>query len=574
MKHLLSFTLILCLLSIPSAAAQSPLELFQRALVQEQAAGNLNEAIQLYERVAKEAGGDRALAARALIRAASCYEKLGNLKATQLYQEVVRTYPEQGEEVTTARQRLAELRRLPPNAVAGNVSSIVGPIFNTYCLNCHTPSRNFGIALGNLSMTDLTQNADAWEKIARRLRAGTMPSPGWARPQKAAIDAAVLAIEAALDRGHAQVMQIASPERITDLELASRMAAFLWNAEPDATLLAVARNGTLKNPTILQQQVRRMLSDTRSERLNKFFTDWLRLDDLDMLGNPATIRPEWSEEFRQNAQRAFDRGKELFPEWNDELRQAMKRETQLFIDYQIRQDRPALELWTANYTFLNERMARYYRILNISGPQYRRVNLDGNERAGLLGQASILAMTSVVNRTSPTLRGKWLFATFLGIPVPPPPPNLDLFKPEGSIRKAIEAHTNAPSCRSCHRIFDPLGFALENFDARGRWRDEDSGDPINGTATLYDGVEFSGPSQLRSALMQYSDAFLANITEQLLGFALRPQGRRRPEAAVYAHEMPAVRAILREAAAADYRWSAIILGIVKSTPFQMKNIVP
>ena len=572
--------------AVASAVPQKALELFQKALVQEQAVGNLTEAIQLFERAAKEAGGDRELAARAWIHAAACYEKLGSLKAGQVYQDVVRSFPEQREQVRTAQERLSALRRAPQSAAPLDVSSAVGPMFQTYCLNCHTPNRNFGTPLYNLNLLDVTKDTAAWEKIVRRLRTGTMPPPTSPRPAKAAMAAAMAALEQALDRGQAQAMQIAPPERASDVALASRLATFLWGTQPDSTLSSLANSGKLSDPAVLEQQVRRMLADARSEWLaTSFFANWLHLNNLDLIANSATIRPEWSEELRQSTLQDFERAKDLFPDFNDELRRSMRRETELFVDSQIRQDRPAMELWTANYTFVDERLARYYGFSGVSGPRFRRVQWNSDARAGLLGQAGVLSITSVAVRTSPTIRGKWLFQIFLGTPVPAPPPNLQPLKPEGAIRKAVEENTSAPACRSCHRIFDPLGFGLENFDARGRWREQDSGEPVDASGVLYDGTEFNGPSQMRAALLQYRDAYLTNVTNQLLGYALgrgpqRSSSNRSTASEfvrtgwVYPHEMPAVRGILRDAAKSDYRWSAIIVGIVKSVPFQMKNIVP
>jgi hypothetical protein len=299
------------------------------------------------------------------------------------------------------------------------------------------------------------------------------------------------------------------------------------------------------------------------------------------------MQPEWTDELKQQIQRSYEVGRSMFPEWDEELRESLRRETAMFLQSQMHDDRPASELWTANYTFLNERLAQYYGIANVSGSDFRRVRLDQNgggcqsdcERAGLLGHGSILALTGTYVRTSPTLRAKWLFDTFFGIPLPPPPPSTPVLQLAGrSVRKAVEDYDNDPRCSACHKLFDPLGFALENFDAIGRWRSVDANEPIDASGSFTDGTVFNGPVQFRIALMWYRDSFLSNVTQKLLTYALRrdsPPGDRtgnlRP---AYYHEMPAVRKILREAAADDYRWSALVVGIVQSVPFQMKNIVP
>jgi hypothetical protein len=288
------------------------------------------------------------------------------------------------------------------------------------------------------------------------------------------------------------------------------------------------------------------------------------------------MQAEWSDELKQKVQRDFEVGRSLFPEWDEELRESLRRETEMFLESQVRDDRPASELWTANYTFLNERLARYYGIPNVSGSAFRRVSCQSDcQRAGLLGHGSILAFTSTYLRTSPTSRAKWLFDTFFGIPLPPPPPSTPVLQPAGrSVRKAVEDYDNDPRCSGCHKLFDPLGFALENFDAIGRWRSVDASEPIDASGSFTDGTVFNGPVQFRMGLMWYRDSFLSNVTQKMLTYALRRESPRGALRSAYYDEMPAVRKILRDAAGNDYRWSDLVVGVVQSVPFQTKNIVP
>ena len=335
--------------------------------------------------------------------------------------------------------------------------------------------------------------------------------------------------------------------RVSDLELASRLAFFLWSSVPDDQLLDLATQGKLREPAVLDRQVRRMLADRRSEALvNNFSGQWLFLRNL------KSISPDVQE----------------FPDFDDNLRQAMRRETELFFGSIIREDRNVLDLLTANYTFVNERLARHYGIPNIYGNQFRRITLADDNRRGLLGQGSILTVTSYATRTSPVLRGKFILANILGTPPPPPPPNVPALKEnsEGgqphTVRERLEEHRQSPACASCHKLMDPLGFSLENFDAVGRWRASDSGAPIDSSGVLYDGTKVSGPVALRQALMNRPKMFVGNLTEKLMTYAL---GR-----GLDYNDMPAVRAITSGAAQNNYRFSSIVLGIVKSTPFEMK----
>ena len=337
--------------------------------------------------------------------------------------------------------------------------------------------------------------------------------------------------------------------RVSDLELASRLSFFLWSSIPDDELLDRAARGELGQPGVLDQQVRRMLGDSRSEALvTNFAEQWLFLRDLE-LKEPDTG---------------------YFPEFDENLRQAFRRETELFIDSILRDDRSVLDLLRADYTFVNERLAKHYGLPHVYGSHFRRVALTDDNRRGLLGQGSILTLTSYANRTSPVLRGKWILENLLASPPPPPPPNVPALKEttdDGqprSMRDAMEQHRANPVCASCHQRMDPLGFALENFDAIGRWRTlSESRTPIDATGQLPNGERFEGPAGLRAQVLASPDQFAATITDKLLMYAL---GR-----SVEASDAPTVRAIVRAAARDDYRFSTIVLGIVNSTPFQMRK---
>jgi mono/diheme cytochrome c family protein len=336
--------------------------------------------------------------------------------------------------------------------------------------------------------------------------------------------------------------------RVSDIDLASRLSFFLWGTVPDAELVKLAMNGTLKTPAVLEKQVRRMLADARSEALStRFAGQWLRLQDLDK------IIPDYL----------------LYPDYDEGLGRAMKRETELFFDSIVREDRNVLDLLTADYTFVNERVARHYGIPNVTGSAFRRVKLTDERRRGLLGQGSILTLTSNGDRTSPVMRGKWIMEVLLGSPPPPPPPNvpaLEDTKPVAgakflSVRERMEEHRKNPACNSCHRVIDPLGLALENFDVTGAWRIKDNEVPVDSTGDLYDGTKMAGPAGLRAALLKHKDAFLLSFTESLLTYGV---GRR-----VEYYDMPAIRTIIRDAARNDNRFSSFVLGVVKSPAFQM-----
>jgi mono/diheme cytochrome c family protein len=336
--------------------------------------------------------------------------------------------------------------------------------------------------------------------------------------------------------------------RVTDLELASRLSFFLWSSIPDDTLLTLASQGKLSQPAILEAQVRRMLEDPKSRALvDNFASQWLLLRNLKgHIPVPGD-----------------------FPNWDNELRQAFREETQLFVDSVMREDRSILTLLDADYTFVNGRLARHYGIPNVYGSHFRRVKLLGEERRGLLGQGSILTVTSYPNRTSPVLRGKYILENILGTPPSPPPadvPDLTENAPgeePKSLRARMEMHRRTPTCASCHRVMDPLGFALENFDGVGEWRVKEVGGAIDPVGQLADGAPVDGPVALRKALLKRPEMFARTFTQKLMTYGL---GR-----GVDYKDRPLIRAIVRDAAKQNFRFSSIVLGIVKSAPFQMKT---
>ena len=341
--------------------------------------------------------------------------------------------------------------------------------------------------------------------------------------------------------------------RISDVELASRLSYFLWSSGPDDELLDLAVKGQLRQPGVLEQQVRRLLSAPRARAalVNNFFGQWLQSRNVWLLTPDANTR---------------------FPWFDDNLRGAIVRETDLFLDDQLKADRSIVDLLSADYTFLNQQLAGHYGIRGVYGSHFRRVKLADENRWGLLGKASVLAVTSYPTRTSPTIRGKWLLDNILAAPVPPPPPDVNTTleesktgKPE-SVREMLERHRTNPTCASCHARMDPLGFSLENFDAIGQWRTLDGEAAINATGVLLDGTTVDGPAALRRALVAQREQFVRTVTGKLLTYAL---GREMEY-----FDAPAIRGIVRAAAADDYRWSSAILAIVKSAPFQMRRSKP
>jgi mono/diheme cytochrome c family protein len=336
--------------------------------------------------------------------------------------------------------------------------------------------------------------------------------------------------------------------RVSDLELASRLSFFLWSSLPDEQLLNAAIQGRLKDPAALDGQVRRMLADPRAEALVKNFAgQWLFLRNLQ---NHLPDREE-------------------FPNFDDNLRQAFRRETELFFQSILREDRSVLDLLRADYTFVNERLARHYRIPGVVGTHFRRVRVKDEARKGLLGHGSILTVTSYPNRTSPVLRGKWVLENLLGTPPPPPPGDVPPLKENSagskplSIRELMAQHRESPACAGCHRVMDPLGFSLENFDGIGQWRGKEASGPVDPSGELADGTKLDGAISLRNVLLNRSEQFVRTLTEKLLIYGL---GRG------FEHtDMPTVRTIVRDARRNDYRFSAIVVGIVKSPPFQLRR---
>jgi hypothetical protein len=338
--------------------------------------------------------------------------------------------------------------------------------------------------------------------------------------------------------------------RISDIDLASRLSFFLWSSVPDDELLDVASRGTLKDPAVLEHQVRRMLADSRSEALvSNFAEQWLYLRNL----------------------AAFNPDPRLFPDFDDNLREAFRRETELFFESVKNEDRSVLDLLQANYTFLNERLAKHYGIPNVYGSHFRRVTLPADSpRGGLLGQASILSVTSYANRTSPVQRGKWVLENILGMPPPPPPPNVPPLKDNGiggrvlSMRERMVEHRANPVCAACHQLMDPIGLSTENFDAVGHWRDRtENGAVVDASGGLPDGRTFQGMAGLKAALLTRPELFVSTTTEKLLTYAL---GR-----GTELYDAPAIRQIVRDARPQNYTFSSVVLGIVKSVPFTSRK---
>ena len=334
-------------------------------------------------------------------------------------------------------------------------------------------------------------------------------------------------------------------DAISDLDLASRLSFFLWSSLPDDELIDLAVAGRLSRPAVLDQQVRRMLADPRADALvTNFAGQWLQLRNL------RSAAPD----------------KNLYPDFDDNLRQAFQRETELFVGSIIQDDRPVLDLLTADYSFLNERLARHYGVPGVKGSHFRRVVLTQPERHGLLGKGSILLLTSHADRTAPVVRGKWVLENLLGVPPPPPAANVPPLEEQDaglSVRARMESHRRSPTCAACHRIMDPIGLALENFDAIGAWRTRDSGAPIDASGQLMDGTAVDGPVSLRRALLAKPDVFVGNVAEKLLTYAL---GRK-----IEYYDMPAVRTIVRDSARQENRFSALIMAVVASRPFRMPS---
>ena len=338
---------------------------------------------------------------------------------------------------------------------------------------------------------------------------------------------------------------------VSDTDLASRLSFFLWGAPPDAELLVAAEKGELSDESGLTAQVRRMLQDSRAEALGtRFASQWLRLEDLDK------VHPD----------RLF------FPDFYQQLADAMLRETELFFNGLVREDRSALELYSADYTYLNEALAKHYGIPGITGTHFRKVQYPDATRRGILGHGSILTLTSHANRTSPVLRGKWVLEVLLGAPPPPPPPGIpDLDETEAfeagrllTTRERMELHRSSPSCNSCHRFMDPIGLALDNYDVTGRWRIRENGMPLDTKGEFYDGTMIETPSALQEVLVKRPIPLVRTFTENLMAYAL---GRR-----VEYYDQPTIRSITAQAEEDDYRMSSFILGVVLSDAFRMQQV--
>ncbi len=335
---------------------------------------------------------------------------------------------------------------------------------------------------------------------------------------------------------------------IEPIELASRLSFFLWSSIPDEELIDVAASGRLAHPDVLEHQVRRMLADPRAHRfVSNFAGQWLELRNLN------NARPNSAE----------------FPDFDDNLRQGFRQETELFFASVLQEDRSVLDLLRADYTFLNERLAKHYGVPGIYGSNFRRVAITDDARRGLLGQGSILTVTSHADRTSPVVRGKWILENLLGAPPPPPPPDVPALPentesaPPRTLRARLELHRASPVCASCHKLMDPIGFSLENFDAVGAWRTEESGAPIDASGRLADGTKVDGVVSLRNAILARPQVFAGTVTEKLMIYAL---GR-----GLNSYDMPAVRKIVRDSASHNYRLSSMIMGVVRSLPFQMRK---
>ncbi len=338
--------------------------------------------------------------------------------------------------------------------------------------------------------------------------------------------------------------------RVADLDLASRLSFFLWGTPPDQELLTLAGKGALSVPATLEKQTRRMLADPRAESLGtRFAGQWLRLQDIDK------VHPDPNN----------------YPNFDDNLAAAMRRETELFFNSLVREDRSALDLFRANYTFVNERLARHYGFPGVAGEEFRRVEYPDDTRRGLLGQGSVLVQTSLANRTSAVLRGKWVMEVLMGSPPPPPPPDVPAFDDtanakDGKLlttRERMEMHRANPACTSCHRFMDPIGLALDNFDVTARWRERENGMPLDTRGDFYDGTPVKTPAELTAALLKRPVPLIRTFTENLMAYAL---GRR-----VEYFDQPAIRAIARAAEANQYKMSSFILGVIKSDAFQMKR---
>ena len=435
----------------------------------------------------------------------------------------------------------AEQRASTVAGVADAAATDTKDVVATYCAGCHngvmrSPS---GALLDQFDATRMAAGADAWSRAYRQLQAGTMPPVGALRPQRAVYDAMLVSIEAALGAD--------APPPIEDdgRAIAARLARVLWNAEPDAPLLEDARRGRLTDEATLEGHVRRMLQDGRAGAfVAQFFFPWLGLDRL------GDAEPDQA----------------AFPEYTVSLREAMAIETELFLLSQLREDRDPVEIWSADYTFLNEPLARHYGVHTVFGARFRRVSVPGPERAGLLGHGSVHMATSRHQHgtdaayTSPATRAIWVRLRFLGAPAPRPFPGAEPVRPELPITPQTRALPAAP-CVNCHRNFFPLGYALENFDPIGRWRTHDQAGPVDASGAFVDGTSTNGVVELRNVLLQRPDAFRTTIVEKLLVYTW---GRSASASSLSAESLMRARQVLRSVTRP--RWSSLIAAIVRAEP--------
>jgi len=352
--------------------------------------------------------------------------------------------------------------------------------------------------------------------------------------------------------GDAAGVKPGAAHAVSDVELASRLSFFLWSSIPDEKLLSLATSGQLRAPGVLAAQVKRMIADERSDALVGNFTgQWLQLRNLESKVAPDLL---------------------MFPEFDDNIRKGFRRETEMLFSYILRNDRSATELLTADYTFLNERLAKHYGVPGVYGERFRQVKLTDPNRFGLLGHGSVLSLTALATRTSPVFRGVYVLTTFLDTPPPPPPPNVPALEESNkgketaarSVREQLELHRQNPTCAGCHRVIDPPGFALENFDSIGQWRTAmDNGASIDANGVLADGSKLNGPVELRAAIVGRPEAFATVITERMMTYAL---GR-----GLEPSDMPVVRRIVKQAGKNGYRLSTIVNEIIDSAPFQMRT---
>jgi hypothetical protein len=425
-------------------------------------------------------------------------------------------------------------RRTSHSPVAG---STVSTVVEKYCASCHNDSLRSasGLLLEKLDVERIPSSPELWAKAYRQLQAGAMPPAGSPRPDRATYDAALLDIERAMSA------EVKAPGT-NSIQVATRLAAMLWNSAPDVSLLREAKSSNLREPAALEQLVRRMLADDRAQSfVSRFFVPWLQLDTL------ANADPD----------------KKYFPDYDVSLRDALAKETELFLLSQLRDDRDPLELWNASYTFLNEQLAKHYGVANVTGPQFRRVTWPAPERAGLLGQGSVLMVTSRHQHgvdaayTTPATRAKWIRLHFLGAALPNGFPGAQQVKPELPITPQTRTLPAQP-CVNCHSNFFSLGYAMENFDPIGRWRTHDQIGPVDVSGVFVDGTPTNGVVEMRNVLLQYPDAFRTTITEKLLVFSASGSvdvASGTPETLVRA------RRILRNTPAP--RWSAIIAAVAR-----------